>query len=512
MPLDMLSSDAPATAPLERLRALLARVHDLNSAAAVLEWDQETYMPDGATAARAHQIATLRRLAHEHFTTDEVGRLLDALAPDAADLDPVSTRASLVRVARRDYEKAVRLPPELVAEMAEAIALARHAWKAARETNRFATFAPHLERIVDLNVRKAEAYGYAARRYDALLDQYEPGMTTAEVERVFGALRSELVPIVQSIADAAPLDDAVLHRAFDRQKQWDFGMSVLRDIGYDFERGRQDLSTHPFTTTFSITDVRLTTRVDEHFFPTAFFGTLHEAGHGLYEQGIDPELERTPLAEGTSLGMHESQSRLWENLVGRSLPFWRHYFGPLQAAFPDALAGVSPEAFYRAVNRVRPSLIRVEADEVTYNLHIMLRFELETAMVEGRVGVAELPELWNAKMEEYLGLRPATDAQGVLQDVHWSIGSLGYFPTYTLGNLMSTQLFDQARRDVPGLEDQIAAGRFADLLAWLRTHVHRYGRKLTATEILQHVTGEGLSAESWLAYIRRKYGALYGIG
>lgn len=495
---------------LDHLRTLLARVQDLNGAAAVLEWDQETYMPDGATDARAHQIATLRRLAHEYFTSDDVGRALDALEPEVRDLDDTDTAAALVRVTRRDYDRALRLPAELVGAFAEAVSHARQAWKVARQENDFATFAPHLERIVALNVRKAEAYGYTDRRYDALLEQFEPGATTAEIERVFTDLRHRLVPIVQALAAAPPIDDAVLRRHFDAKKQWDFGMGVLRDIGYDLTRGRQDLSAHPFTTTFSITDVRLTTRVDEHFFPTAFFGTLHEAGHGLYEQGIDPALERTPLAEGTSLGMHESQSRLWENLVGRSRPFWEHYYGPLQATFPDALGDVPLDTFYRAINRVRPSLIRVEADEVTYNLHIMLRFELETAMVDGRVSVSELPELWNAKMEEYLGLRPETDADGVLQDVHWSIGTLGYFPTYALGNLMSAQLFDQAQRDLPGLEDQIAAGRFGDLLGWLRTRIHRHGRKLTATRLLEEVTGQGLSAESWLGYVRRKYEAIYG--
>lgn len=497
-------------AQLEYLRSLLARVHDLNSAAAVLEWDQETYMPDGATEARAHQVATLRRLAHEYFTADEIGRLLEELEPEVAGLDAGTTEASLVRVTRRDYDLARKLPAELVAALAEAVALARQAWKSARELNRYAMFSPHLERLVELNIRKAEALGYEDHRYDALLDQYEPGMTTAALQRVFGDLRRRLVPIVLAIADRPQVDDALLHRHYDRDTQWSFGMSVLRDIGYDFERGRQDVSAHPFTTSFSITDVRLTTRLDEHFFSSAFFGTLHEAGHGLYEQGVDRALERTPLAEGTSLGMHESQSRLWENLVGRSRPFWEHYFPRLQAAFPDALGDADLDAFYRAINRVAPSLIRVEADEVTYNLHIMVRFELELAMVEERVPVTDLPELWNTRMEEYLGLRPDTNAVGILQDVHWSIGTLGYFPTYTLGNLMSVQLFDQAHRDLADLDARIAEGRFDTLLEWLRDRVHRHGRTRTAGEILHDVTGAPLSADPWLAYIRRKYAEVYG--
>ncbi|HET6566657.1 MAG TPA: carboxypeptidase M32 [Rhodothermales bacterium] len=494
---------------ITQLRGLLARVSDLSAAANILEWDQETYMPPGAAEARAEQIATLRRLAHEFMTADEVGVLLEDAGAQLDGADPLTTGASLVRVARRDYDKATKVPASLVAEMAAAIARGKQAWKQAREANTFETFAPHLEKLVDLNIRKAEALGYEDRIYDALLDQYEPDMKTAEVERVFKNLRAELVPIVQALAAQPAPDDNFLHRHFDRQKQWDFTLAVIRDLGYSFEHGRQDVSAHPFTTTFAITDVRLTTRLHEHFFPTGLFGSMHEAGHGMYEQGIDSDLARTPLAEGTSLGMHESQSRMWENQVGRSRAFWQHYYPRLQQVFPDALGGVSPDAFYRALNKVEPSLIRVEADEVTYNLHIMLRFELENAMVDGRVAIRDLPELWNSKMEEYLGLRPDSDANGVLQDIHWSLGTLGYFPTYSLGNLMSAQLFDQACRDLPDLEDQITGGTFAGLLGWLREHVHCWGRKLTATEILERTTGEGLQARSWLAYIRGKYGEVY---
>ena len=495
---------------LDVLKTLLARVADLNAAADVLEWDQETYMPDGAAEVRGHQVATLRKLAHEFFTADEVGTLLEALAPATQALDPVSTEASLVRVARRDYEKALKIPAALVAEMAEAVARGKQAWRKARESDTYATFAPHLERLIDLNVQKAEALGYDDCLYDALLDQYEEGMKTATVEAVFADLRARLVPIVHAIAEREPPDNRVLRQTFDKQKQWDFGLEVIKDFGYDFDRGRQDLSTHPFTTSFSITDVRLTTRVDERYLPSALFGTLHECGHGLYEQGIDLGLDRTPLADGTSLAMHESQSRLWENLVGRSRAFWQRYYPRLQTFFPDQLAGVSLDAFYRGINKVEPSLIRVEADEVTYNLHVMLRFELEQAMVEGRVTVAELPDLWNEKMEEYLGLRPETDADGVLQDIHWSLGAIGYFPTYSLGNLMSAQLFDQAKQDLPDLEARIAVGQFAELLGWLRTNIHQYGRKLEALDILERVTGEGLQAGPWLDYIREKYGEIYG--
>lgn len=492
------------------LKSLLARVADLDAAAAVLEWDQETYMPGGAATARAHQIATLRTLSHEYFTSDDVGTLLDKLEPATVDLDPASTEASLIRVARRDFERARKLPASLVKAMAEAVSHAKNAWREARETDTYATFAPHLTRLIDLNVQKAEALGYAGQRYDALLDEYEPGMTTATIETVFDDLRERLVPIVQAIAARPAPEDGFLYQSYDTQKQWDFGMAVLRDLGYDFDRGRQDLSAHPFTTSFSINDVRLTTRVAEHFFPTALFGTIHEAGHGLYEQGIDPGLDRTPLADGTSLGMHESQSRLWENMVGRSRPFWQHYYPKLQQLFPTPLTNVSLDAFYRGINKVAPSLIRVEADEVTYNLHIMLRFELEKDMIEGRVSVDDLPDLWNTRMEQYLGLRPDTNADGVLQDIHWSLGALGYFPTYALGNLMSAQLFDQAHDDLPDLDNQIAAGQFEPLLHWLRTHIHQHGRRVEALDLLRQVTGEGLSAVPWLNYIREKYSAIYG--
>jgi len=495
---------------VEDLKRLFGQVHDLNAAANVLEWDQETYMPDGAAEARAHQVATLRRLAHECFTADEVGTLLESLATETQTLDPGTTQASLVRVGRRDYEKAVRIPASLVAAMAEAVARGKQAWREARATNTYAVFAPHLERLIELNVQKAEALGYNEHIYDALLDQFEEGMQASTVEAVFNALRAELVPIVHAIAEREIPEDNFLHQRFDTQKQWDFGLEVIKDFGYDFRRGRLDRSAHPFTTAFSITDVRLTTRLDEQYLPTAFFGTLHECGHGLYEQGIDLTLNRTPLADGTSLGMHESQSRLWENLVGRSRVFWKHYYPRLQAFFPEQLAGISLETFYRGINRVRPSLIRVEADEVTYNLHIMLRFELEQSMLEGRVAVGELPERWRAKMEEYLGVCPETDADGVLQDIHWSLGALGYFPTYAFGNLMSVQLFEQACLDLPGLEDQMAEGQFDALLGWLRTNIHQYGRTLQAAEILKRITGEDLQAAPWLAYIREKYGKIYG--
>lgn len=497
--------------PLSDLRAHLAPIEDLKAAAEVLAWDQETFMPDEGTEARARQLSTLRSIAHERFASDETGRLLGHAAETLDASDPFDDDASLVRVTRRDYERARRVPSSLVAELSEATARAKQAWKRARSEDDFTIFAPHLETLVDLSVEKADALGYDDEPYDALLEEYEPGLTTAEVASTFESLREELVPLVDAIAEVPPLDDDLLHRTYPTAKQREFGEQVLEDIGYDFTRGRQDVSTHPFTTSFSINDVRITTRYDESFFPSAFFSMIHEGGHALYEQGIDPALERTPLADGASLGVHESQARLWENHVARSRPFWTHYFPRLRNTFPDALGSANLDAFYRAVNRVEPSLIRVEADEVTYNLHVMLRFELERDLIAGRIAVNDLPTLWNERMDDFLGVVPDTDANGVLQDVHWSMAAFGYFPTYTLGSLMAAQLMNAVREACPDLDTQGANGDFGGLLNWLRTHVHQHGRKGTAPELLTRVTGQELSAEAWLAYAKSKFGLLYNL-
>ena len=496
---------------LSELKAVLGQIKDIQSAAHVLEWDQETYMPSGAAEARAQQIGTLRELAHELFTHDKVGALLDKATIALQSTDRLDNDVALVKITKRDYQRAIKLPSSLVADLARAVSRGKEAWKIARETDQYEVFAPKLKDLIELNIQKAEAYGYEDHPYDALIDEYEPGTTTAEVDTIFKDLRQRLVPLVHQIQDAKQPRDRFLRLYYDKQKQWDFGVDVIKDFGYDFNRGRQDHSAHPFTTSFSITDVRLTTRVNDHYFPTALFGTLHEAGHGLYEQGVDPALDRTPLAEGTSLGMHESQSRLWENLVGRSYEFWAQYYPRLQRIFSDQLNAIYLDGFYKGINRVTPSLIRVEADEVTYNLHIMLRFELETALISGQLSVDDLPAAWNDRMKDYLNVVPSNDTEGVLQDIHWSLGVFGYFPTYALGNLMSTQLFNQARKDLPGLEQQIGNGQFGDLLSWLRKNVHQHGRKLNAGEILERTTGSKLSSDSWLAYVNKKYGAIYGL-
>ncbi len=497
---------------LQTLKTRLGEVHDLNKAAALLGWDQQTYMPPGGAAARAEQLATLQKTAHNWFITDEIGELIEALSSDRTGWEYESDEASLVRVTARDYEKARKIPSELVAQFARVAALAYEAWTKARAQANFSMLQPHLEELVDLNLQLAEALGYDDRVYDPLLDQFEPEMKTVQVAAIFDDLKAELLPLVRNVSNTVDaVDDSVLHQSYDVRKQWDFGVEVMKDFGFDFKRGRQDKSVHPFTTSFSVNDVRLTTRIDPSFLPTALFGTLHECGHGLYEQGFSPDLGRTSLDDGASLGIHESQSRLWENLVGRGREFWSHYFPRLQAEFPSQLDGVAVESFYRAINRVEPSFIRVEADEVTYNLHIMLRFELENEMLEGKVGIADLPEAWNAKMETYLGIVPPDDAQGVLQDVHWSGGMLGYFPTYSLGNLVSVQLFDKVLADIPSLLDQIAAGRFEELLNWLRENVHRHGRKYTPAELVKRVTGNELTAANYIAYITAKFSDIYDL-
>jgi carboxypeptidase Taq len=497
---------------LHRLKEILAEVTDLSRAAAVLDWDQETNMPPGGVAGRAQQLSTLLTLAHGKFTSNEVGRLLDELESEVANQHFDSDEASLVRVTRRDYEQERKLPPELVSEVATAGATARPHWEKARRDADFKVFEQYLEKNVELNRRIADALGYEDRPYDALLDRSEPGLKTSQLEAIFAEIKRAIVPLVADIArNADAVDDRVLYRGFEPSLQLDYALDVAKRLGYDLERGRQDISTHPFSTTFGPGDARITTRVSRDFFNECLFGSIHEAGHAMYSQGIGRNLDRTPLWEGASPGVHESQSRLWENLVGRSRPFWRHFYPSLQAVFPDQLRGVDEEAFYTAVNRSYPSLIRVEADEVTYNMHVLLRFELETEMLDGTLKVKDLPEAWNSRLKSYLGIAVPNDREGALQDIHWSSVSFGTFPGYTLGNLIGAQLMEKARLDIPDLDAQIERGDFVTLLAWLRKNVHRHGRKFTPNELLERATGKSLTAAPWVAYVQQKFGALYGL-
>jgi carboxypeptidase Taq len=497
---------------LNELKKRLGQVHDLERAAALLNWDLQTYMPSGGTTARSHQSATLSRLAHEQFTSDEIGRWLEDLEAATRHQPYEDDTVSLLRVTRREYDKARRVPGELVHELAQTEGLAMPAWARARAESDFGLFAPHLEKILELKRQEANYLGYRDRMYDALLDLYEPGMKTAQLQAIFDEVRKELVPLVRAISERADwVDGSILEGEYDEQKQWDLSLEALRLIGFSFENGRQDKSVHPFTTSFSNRDVRVTTRLSREYFPMAFFSTLHEGGHGLYEQGSPEKFQRTPLAGGASLGVHESQSRLWENLVGRSRPFWQFFFPRFCDTFPEAANGADQEAIYRAVNRVQPSPIRVEADEVTYNLHIMLRFQMENALLEEKLAVRDVPEAWNAAMQEFLGIIPSTVAEGVLQDIHWSIGSVGYFPTYSLGTFFSVQLFDKARADMPDLDTQFQRGDFSALLGWLREHVHQHGRKFTLNELAIRICDEPLQTRSYLRYLKDKFGEIYDL-
>ena len=495
---------------LEHLKSHMATTIDLMHAAALLSWDQEVYMPPQGVEARSQQLATLSTLAHQMFTSDETGELLAEAEAEVAGMDYDSDEASNVRVTRREYDQHTKLPTSLVSEMSLTASQAFAAWRQAREKQDYALFEPHLQKIVDLNRRKADYLGYEAHPYDALLGLFEPGMTTAQVEALFEPLKQGLIPLIQAITAQPQVDDHFLTEPeYDVERQWEFTMLLLRKMGYDFRRGRQDKAPHPFTINFANRDVRVTTRLHPHRPLSAIFGSAHEGGHALYEQGSPDKFERSVLAGGASMGVHESQSRLWENQVSRGKAFWSYYYPILQAFFPEQLEGIPFWEFYRAVNKVEPSFIRVEADEVTYNLHIFVRFELEKSLLTGELSVADLPDAWNAKYQAYLGITPPNDALGCLQDVHWSHGDIGYFPTYTLGNLISAQLYAQIKQEVPGLEDGYRNGEFAPLLTWLREKIHRHARKFTAAELLQRAIGQELDARPLLEYFYQKYAEVY---
>jgi carboxypeptidase Taq len=504
-------------ATLEPLTTRLLEIQRINSAASVLSWDQETYMPAGGGAARAEQIAVLQGIAHQKLVSPEIQSLLSqwvdpatGQAVDQAGEAWDESSRSLLREVWRDFSRAKKLPSEFVITLSRECSLAQQVWADAKEQNKFAMFLPNLRRVLQLKREEAQYLGYRDSPYNALLDVYEPGSTIAGLQPVFAELKARLVPLLRKIAQSrVQIDDSILYHSYDQTRQLEFGRLVLVAMGYDFERGRLDLSAHPFTTSFHPTDVRMTTRVHEHELQSCLFSCIHEGGHGLYDQGLDPRHYGTPLGDSVSLGIHESQSRLWENCVGRSRPFWRFFYPILQQTFHHHLHDVDVERFYAAINRVKPSLIRVEADELTYNLHIMLRFEIEQDLVEGKTQPEELPTIWNRKMEEYLGIVPTSDAEGVLQDVHWSFGAFGYFPTYTLGNLYAVQFFEQAKSEIPHLEDEIAAGQLMVLRRWLEQKIHRWGRMFTPAHLVQRVTGSSLTPGPFLNYVEKKYGELY---
>ncbi len=494
---------------------LIRRVREasiLGSCGSLLSWDESTYMPRQGSAYRGEQMGLLARLGHEMITAPIIGELLATVESSELVRNPESDAAANVREIRRSYDRYVKVPAELVEELARVTTRAQQAWRDARKASDFAAFRPHLETIVGLLRKKADAIGYRASRYDALLDEYEPGATAAEITSAFAALRAELVPLIAAIANSGrkPNRDVLL-REFPVERQRLFGEGAAAAIGFDFDAGRLDETTHPFCSGIGPGDCRITTRYNVRHFNESFFGVLHEAGHGLYEQGLPPEHAGTPLGSACSLGIHESQSRLWENQVGRGRAFWEHFFPRAKQTFPQALRGVSLDDWMFAINDVQPSFIRVEADEATYNLHIILRFEIEQALLSGDLTVADVPGAWNEKFRQLLGLKVETDANGCLQDIHWSLGGLGYFPTYTLGNLYAAQLMEAARRDLPGLEDDFRGGNFTRLKGWLNDKVHRPGQRYRAGELCRRVTGAPLDHRPLIRYLRDKYAPLYGL-
>ena len=477
------------------LKEWLGELADLQHAEALADWDSRTFMPPDGAEARADVVATLTRISHERFVRDEIGELLAEL--DGTDDE---TDAALVRLTRREWERARRFPAELAAELARAAGVAVAAWDRAKAASDFASFVPHLERQLELKHRYVECFPETEVAYDVLLDDYEEGMTTAEVQRIFDRLKEVLLPLIASRADGAP----ELVGPFPVEQQQEANRRVLEAFGYDPKKWRLDETPHPFASKPGAGDIRLTTHTDAGEL-TSLFSTMHEFGHGVYEFDIDERLARTPLAHGTSSAIHESQSRTWENLVGRSRGFWRWFYPQLQPLFPDALGSVDEETFVRAVSAIRPGLIRGDADEVTYGLHIILRFELEQELLAGTLAIRDLPEAWNERMREYLGVDVPDDAHGVLQDMHWSIGLFGYFPTYQLGNVVSVQIWEVAQRELGDLEEQFARGEFSQLRDWLREHVYRHGSIYPPRELLRRVTGSDLDPEPYLQYLQTKF-------
>jgi carboxypeptidase Taq len=499
-------------AKLQELRIYLQEVTDLNLVGALLFWDQSTYMPPGGAAARGRQSALIGKLAHEAFTKPEIGQLLDALEPWAQTLPYDSDEAALVRVTRREYDRLVKVPPALVAELGEHTSASWSAWAAARPANDFASVRPYLEKTLDLSRRLADCFPGYEHIADPLIDNNDYGLKVSTLRPLFKQLREKLAPLAQAITAQPPADDSCLHQHFPEEQQLAFGLEVIKQLGYDFERGRQDKTHHPFMTKFSLGDVRITTRLKEADFSDGFFSTVHESGHAMYEQGISQAYEASPLGNGASAGVHESQSRLWENIVGRSLGFWQHFYPKLQAAFPEQFGDVSLETFYRAINKVQRSLIRTDADEVTYNLHVILRFDLEVQLLEGTLAVRDLPEAWHARYQSDLGLRAPDNRDGCLQDMHWYASIIGgQFQGYTLGNVMSAQLYNAALRAQPEIPAQIARGEFQTLHGWMKENVYQHGSKYTAPELMRRATGSELTIEPYIAYLREKYAALYSL-
>jgi carboxypeptidase Taq len=482
--------------------ALMQKVADVKYSNAVLQWDQETYLPAKGAEARARQMATLSELAHDMFTGGNLGELLESLQADSLDADQQKN----VDLTREEFTKQKKFSSEFVRKMSEAVSTSFYAWIDARKQNDFAVFEPALTRLLELKRQEADILGYEQHPYNAMLNEYEKGATVSELDAVFSEIKSPLHELVIEIQSKHQPNDFFLQKTYPKDKQWEWGLYIAKQLGFDFEAGRQDISEHPFTTNFSSSDVRITTRIDEHDFANMTWSTIHEVGHGLYEQGLPAAMYGLPLGEYASLGIHESQSRLWENCVGRGLEFWNYYLPHLKTYFPEQLADVDTKQFVGAINKVQPSLIRTEADEVTYHFHVMIRYELEKQLIAGSLQVKDIPTYWNEQYKNLLGVIVPDDKHGCLQDVHWSHGSFGYFPTYSLGSFYAAQFWEQAKKELPNLLTEISTtGSTASLLAWLRSKIHLHGKRYTSAELCQLVTGRKLDSAVFIAYTKSKF-------
>jgi len=494
------------------LKARLLEINDLDSAGSLLFWDQSTYMPAGGAGARGRQSATLARISQEKMTDPALGKLLDDLKPYEESMPYESFEASLIRVTRRDYERAVKIPPAFMAQLYAHSAESYQVWSQARPDDNFKNVEPYLEKTLDYSRQISNFFPGYEHIADPLIDFADYGMKATTVRKIFQELREEIIPLVQAITSQEPADDSFLRSHFSEEEQMAFGRMVTECMGYDFSRGRIDKTHHPFSTKFSIGDVRITTRVNLNDMGENLFSLIHEAGHGMYEQGVSMEFEGTPLGSGTSAGVHESQSRTWENIIGRSYDFWKFFYPKLQEIFPDKFKNVSLESFYKAINKVQRSLIRTEADEVTYNLHVMIRFELELQLLEGKLSVRDLPEVWRTQYQDNLGIAADGDKDGVLQDVHWYAGIIGGgFQGYTLGNILASQFFNKALEAHPEIPVEFEQGKFETLLSWLQQNIYQHGRKFTAPELIKRVTGGPIRVEPYIQYLKGKYGELYGV-
>ena len=481
------------------------KIADLNYSNALLQWDQEVYMPPKGANRRAQQIATLSGMAHKLFVDEAFGNLLNELNQESLSENDKKN----VELTLEYYDKQKRIPTDFVEEMSKAISVAFNSWQKAKKESNFQLFAPHLEKLAQLKLQECEYLGYEDHPYNAMLDLYERKMTVQKLDVLFEDVKAKLFPFIEKIYQASQVDNACLYQSFNKDKQWNFGIDILQQMGYDFEAGRQDVSSHPFTTNFNALDVRVTTRLSENNFSEMLWSTIHEGGHALYEQGIPDEQYGLPLGTYTSLGIHESQSRLWENNVGRSLPFWKANYKDLQNVFPEQLGNVSLESFYKAINKVMPSPIRTNADELTYHFHVLIRYEIEKALFEKSIKINELNHIWNEQYKKYLDLDIQKDSEGILQDIHWSHGSFGYFPTYSIGSFYAAQFYAKAKQEISGLEDQMEHKKTSDLLNWLRKNIHQYGQKYTAEELCKKVTGEELNFDHFMQYTKDKYNNIY---